>query len=437
MSISERVIKHRFYWFLFLVIWLVLGTVSYLYNLESISHHANMMASERAKNFFKAILLSRKWNAEYGPVYVPVTDQTPPNPYLEIPYREIPTPMGLQLTMINPAYMTRQISELAEKEQVHFHLTSLDPIRPDNRADPWEKNALESFYRGATEKIEMVMDREEPAFRYMAPLYVEPPCLACHAKQGYRIGDIRGGISVTINAQEILNTLERDKHFLIIAHLFTGIGGVLLGYLFLNSARKHTLVLEGITNAQQQDLRQQKEKLHETTRAINDLVTRDTTTGIHTAEHFKNLSTIMWNNAINQSKPISLLLVEIDSFSDYTDNYGALESDICLKQITGAIKRQVQEKGSVIARFGAASCAVMVAGADAGMAYDLAQKIHGDVIGLQIPHETSDVSKIVTITSVVATVSPNHGQQLGDFIRSAREALRKGRQKGRNHVYKA
>jgi diguanylate cyclase (GGDEF)-like protein len=436
VSITERIIKYRFYWFLILVLWLALGAASYMYNLKSINHHAYTMASERAKNFFKAILLTRKWNAEYGPVYIPITEQTQPNPYLELPHREITTPSGLQLTMVNPAYMARQISELAAKEKVYFHLTSLNPIRPGNLADPWEKEALKSFHKGLPEKVEMVNQEGKPVFRYMAPLFVEPSCLACHAKQGYRIGDIRGGISVTLDADEILKELEGDKRFLLVAHLFTSLGGILLGLLFLNSARKHTLVLEGITSAQQQDLRQQKEKLKETTRVMHDLVTRDTTTGIHTAEHFKNLSMIMWNNAVNQSKPISLLLLEIDSFNDYTDNYGALEGDICLKEVTGAITRKIQEKGSVVARFGAASFASMLAGMDSGQAYDLAQKIHGDVLGLNIPHETSDVSKIVTITGVATGTVPNHGHQLTEFIKRARDALRQARQKGRNRIYK-
>lgn len=436
MSITERIIKNRIYWLFLFALWVALGTFSYLYNLESLNHHAQSMASERAKNFYKAIFLARTWNSQYGPIYAPVTEQNPPNPYLHLPNREITAPNGLELTMINHAYMVRQISEIAEKEKVYFHVTSLKPLNPENMADPWEKTALESFEKGVPDKIEMVIGDDGPVFRYMAPMFVKATCLACHAQQGYKVGDVRGGVSVTLKANEILNDLENEKQFLILAHLITVSIGIFLGFLFLSSARKHTLVLEGITSAQQQDLQQQKEKLNETTRVMHDLVTRDTTTGIHTAEHFKNLSTLMWNNAINNNKPVALLLLEIDSFNDYTDNYGALEGDICLKEITGAITRKVQDKGSVVARFGAASFAVMLANTDASHAHDLAQKIHGDVLGLRIPHETSDVSKIVTITGVAISIVPSHGLQLGDFIKRAREALRKGREKGRNHIYR-
>jgi diguanylate cyclase (GGDEF)-like protein len=436
VDITERIIKNRIYWVVLLAFWVALGTFSYLYNLESLNHHAQSMASERAKNFYKAIFLARTWNSQYGPIYAPITEQNPPNPYLQLPNREITAPNGLELTMINHAYMVRQISEIAKKEKVYFHVTSLNPLNPENEADPWEQTALKSFEKGVPEKIEMVMSEGEPVFRYMAPMFVKGTCLACHAQQGYSMGDVRGGISVTLSANEIIDDLKNEKYFLIVAHLVTGFVGIFLGFLFLSSARKHTLVLEGVTSAQRQDLQQQKEKLNETNKVMHDLVTRDTTTGIHTAEHFKGLSTLMWNNAINNGKPVAMLLLEIDSFNDYTDNYGALEGDICLKEVTGAITRKVQEKGSVVARFGAASFAIMLASTDASRAHDLAQRIHGDVLGLDIPHETSDVSKIVTITGVAASVVPTHGQQLGDFIKRARDTLRKGREKGRNHIYR-
>ncbi|GAG33923.1 unnamed protein product, partial [marine sediment metagenome] len=95
-------------------------------------------------------VIYRRWNAGYGGVYVPVTKKTQPNPYLSgIPERDITTPSGRTLTLINPAYMTRQVHELAkEKYGVLGHITSLNPIRPQNAPDPWEIKALEEFERG-------------------------------------------------------------------------------------------------------------------------------------------------------------------------------------------------------------------------------------------------------------------------------------------------
>jgi hypothetical protein len=72
-------------------------------------------------------------------VYVPPTDNTLPNPYLaNIPDRDVTTTSGKQLTLLNPAYMTRQVFALGEVQYgTRSHITSLNPIRPDNAADAW------------------------------------------------------------------------------------------------------------------------------------------------------------------------------------------------------------------------------------------------------------------------------------------------------------
>ena len=85
-------------------------------------------------------------------MYVPVTAQTQPNPYLDDPERDVVTNNGLKLTKINPAYMTRQIAEIAkDKNLVWFHITSDNPIRPANFADQWEARALNLFLSGLEE----------------------------------------------------------------------------------------------------------------------------------------------------------------------------------------------------------------------------------------------------------------------------------------------
>ncbi|CAG36708.1 hypothetical protein DP1979 [Desulfotalea psychrophila LSv54] len=115
-----------------------------------------------------------------------------------MPMREIVVNDDLTLTKVNPAFMTRQISDITRvHEGVQFHLTSLKPLRPGNRATAREREFLKEFASGTREK-ELYSDREvKDSFFYMAPLITEKACLQCHARQGYREGDIRGGVSIT------------------------------------------------------------------------------------------------------------------------------------------------------------------------------------------------------------------------------------------------
>jgi len=185
--------------YIVILFWLLVvgGAFGKNYSSETKAH--NDLAFQTARAFFDQIVLSRAWNAGHGGVYVPVTENTQPNPYLDDPLRDLETSKGIKLTKINPAFMTRQIAEIAAKEKgVQFHITSLKPIRPGNKPADWERIWLESFEKGTMEQGGFVQDGSDISFRYMAPLITERSCLKCHAKQGYKVGDIRGGISVIL-----------------------------------------------------------------------------------------------------------------------------------------------------------------------------------------------------------------------------------------------
>lgn len=194
-------IAHRETWLALLLIWTVITGLSLRTNLADIARQTEGIAREGAREMFRMILLTRIWNAEQQGVYVTVTEHSQPNPYLTHPRRDLTASDGTRLTMINPAYMTRQISELARLNHgTQFHITSLKPIRPANAADEWEQSALRAFEQGLDERAELIPATAEEGkrLRYMAPLKVTQPCLDCHENQGYKLGDIRGGISVSL-----------------------------------------------------------------------------------------------------------------------------------------------------------------------------------------------------------------------------------------------
>ena len=185
--------------YIVILFWLLIVGGAFGKNYSIVTTAQNDLAFQTARAFFDQIVLSRAWNAGHGGVYVPVTEKIQPNPYLDDPLRDLETNKGIKLTKINPAFMTRQIAEIAAKEKgVQFHITSLKPIRPGNKPADWERIWLESFEKGSMEQGGFVQDGSDISFRYMAPLITERSCLKCHAKQGYEVGDIRGGISVIL-----------------------------------------------------------------------------------------------------------------------------------------------------------------------------------------------------------------------------------------------
>lgn len=226
-------------------------------SLRSAAQEYDNLALFTARTLFQQVVITRRWNALHGGVYVPITENAQPNPYLEDPRRDVVTADGVKLTKINPAYMTRLISDMMRKEQgTQLHMTSLKPIRPENTPDGWEREALESFERGGKERAAVIGAGETAIYRYIAPLTTEESCLKCHARQGYRLNDVRGGISVTLAYQpfnEARAQHRRESYFLHLLFFGFGLGFILiLGHLLLQRVRdlqessRHIRRLEGL-----------------------------------------------------------------------------------------------------------------------------------------------------------------------------------------------
>ncbi len=238
----------RYAWVL-AVVWTVAVAASLVWNVVQVRRNTLEAARIQARVAHGKDVIYRRWNAGHGGVYVPVTDETPPNPYLSyVPERDITTPSGKLLTLMNPAYMTRQVHELAEEEYgVRGHITSLNPIRPENAPDPWETEALQAFERGETEISSIEEMEGEEYMRLMRPLITEKGCLKCHAAQGYQEGDIRGGISVSIPVEPLWAVARMQALTLAGGHAMLwlmGLAGIVLGAQRLRRSERERMRAE-------------------------------------------------------------------------------------------------------------------------------------------------------------------------------------------------
>jgi len=222
LSDSPHSIRMQFtaWFYIFPLLWTLLIALSLWWNTSHIHRTIRELALVSARAAFEKDLLYRQWATLHGGVYVPVSEKTPPNPYLAgIPERDITTPSGRPLTLMNPAYMTRQVHELGQDlHQPSGHITSLKPIRPENTPDQWERQALETFERGAAEVSSVESMEGWPSLRFMRPLKVTAGCLKCHASQGYKEGDIRGGISVAVFLKDYEDLAQPHQREELLAH---------------------------------------------------------------------------------------------------------------------------------------------------------------------------------------------------------------------------
>lgn len=239
-------------------LWTLLIVVSLVWDIHYVRKTTRELALKEARVHFHKDQAFRLWASSHGGVYVPEDERTPPNPYLaHLPERDIATPSGKKLTLMNPAYMLRQLQGDFEKlYEVSAHITSLKPLRPENAPDDWEASALHAFEEGAKEVHAFTSMEGEPYLRLMRPMVVEKKCLKCHGVQGYQEGDIRGGVSVSVPMAAYLSEEQGAMTQLVLTHALlwlTGLAGITMGYRTLKRRIDERLHIE-------QDLRQSREK---------------------------------------------------------------------------------------------------------------------------------------------------------------------------------
>lgn len=174
-----------------------------------------------ARAIFKQIVITRKWIADHGGIFVEKLPWIKPTSYLAEP--EIVDIKGKRYVKETPAMVTKELSKYSKEMGLYwFHITSLKLTNPENAPDAFEKKALHQFEAGSLKEIIQIESIDFSRYlRYISPLYIEEACLQCHAKDGYKIGDIRGAISVTIPLDKTFSEISENKKRMFIAALLT------------------------------------------------------------------------------------------------------------------------------------------------------------------------------------------------------------------------
>lgn len=229
-----------------IAVWTIILAASLIWNMHIAKKTTQELAKEEARANFNKDQAFRLWGTKHGGVYVPATKDTPPNPRLShVPERDIKTPSGKQLTLMNPAYMMRQMmNEFSELYGIKGRITSLKPLYPPNAPDTWEVNALKAFEKGSKEVFEFTEIDGNPYLRLMRPMIATKPCLKCHAFQGYKEGDIMGGVGVSVPMTPYLTIQRNTIKAMITAHVLIWVLGLaVIGFV---SVRARSRIFERI-----------------------------------------------------------------------------------------------------------------------------------------------------------------------------------------------
>ena len=245
--------------------WSCTVVTSLVWNLHLQKQENREIAFNVARAYLESDNRYRRWNAMQGGIYIPSSDDKAINIIIQysVPEPEITTPSGRKLSLTDHDSMMRQVYKLSGPQgMLKGELKSLDPLSSQSRADSWETGALKSLENGEKEVGIVVESNGEKHVRLMHPFIIEKPCLKCHGQQGYDIGDIRGGITITIPISLFGSAAERQILTLWWGHLAWWLLGLLgIGISFMGMRKRikerelAEIALEKMQRDQEQILR--------------------------------------------------------------------------------------------------------------------------------------------------------------------------------------
>lgn len=362
----------------------------------------------RGRRDFANIVLMRQWNASFGGVYVEKRPGVVSNPYLENP--DITDTAGKTYTKKNPALMTRELSELLQKDLGYaFHITSLRPLNPGNAADAREVEALRAFERGEKERHWIERRDGRSFFRYMGPLVVDTTCLQCHAGQGYRIGDIRGGISVSLRVEELQAKLRTN--LLVIIGLAAATTGLLVGSLWVLFWRMMT-------------------RLQAAREQLLTLATTDALTGLLNRRAILARAEEELERHRRRKEPLGCILLDVDRFKQVNDRFGHPAGDEVLRQIAFHLK-EILRPYDALGRYGGEEFLVILPGTDMATLRVVGERLRARL------EERVRIGPPTLLEPVTASFGITVGQEgdgLESLLHRADQAMYRAKGMGRNRV---
>jgi diguanylate cyclase (GGDEF)-like protein len=138
-------------------------------------------------------------------------------------------------------------------------------------------------------------------------------------------------------------------------------------------------------------------------------------------------------NYMSESKySLSLILLDVDHFKKYNDNYGHVEGDYCLQRVARTLTQEINRPGDLVARYGGEEFVILLPNTTLEEAGIVAERIRKAIEDLQIPHAFSRTSSVVTISLGVSSLIPDENVNLNLLVDSADKAMYQSKTTGRN-----
>jgi len=393
-------------------IWSVVVSMLAFNSIKIEKKSTDKIITNIARLSFNKDLAYRKWAASHGGVYVEPSEKTPPSPWMKhISDRDVVTTDGKKLTLMNPAYMLREMmQDYSKLYGIKGRIVGKIFLNANNKADEWEAKAIDSFDKGVKEIEELVYIDGKEYLRHMEPMMMSQPCQKCHGHLGFANGSVRGGVSVSVPTKKY-----KDIEATNIKHL-------LKTYLFIWSLGLIAIII--ISGVIIKNLRR-REKVE---KEIEHLAHYDSLTELPNRTLFHDIFLHAINLAKRSENKVALAFIDIDGFKSVNDTKGHPVGDKLLIEITKRIKKQTR-KSDTISRLGGDEFTIIFENiVDNGTLIIAFEKI----LKALEKEMVIDGHSIFISGSMGISIYPDDGDDIHTLIKNADTAMYRAKEAGKN-----
>jgi len=178
-------------------------------------------------------------------------------------------------------------------------------------------------------------------------------------------------------------------------------------------------------------------RLEQLNQELQDQVNRDGLTGVANRRRGDNYLQEVWARLRREQRPLSVIMLDVDHFKLYNDNYGHQAGDDTLVAVAQAVNAQLLRPADMVSRYGGEEFILILPDVDYKGAVQVGEKVRQAIELLAIKHEYSSTSNLVTISLGTATMMPDVDGNMEQLIRQADTALYNAKRLGRNKLYSA
>ncbi|MCD6581925.1 MAG: diguanylate cyclase [Desulfuromusa sp.] len=249
----------------------------------------------------------------------------------------------------------------------------------------------------------------------MRPLITEQGCLACHQQQGYKVGQIRGGISQSVPMSLLENVMKGNLGALWIKHISLWLIGCLFIYYSYRALLRKTLALS------------------EANQKLGELASTDVLTGLSNRRHAMQILERLWAESIENNMPLACIMIDADGFKEINDSYGHDAGDTVLCELAKELQYAVRTD-DIVCRLGGDEFLIICPNTNKEGSMHIASMVHTKISDLTVEVAGGAWQGSISVGVAVKTDSM---QTLGELIKASDRGVYAAKEAGKNCVMMA